>query len=170
MCKKLPYKESKFDNDISKYTIDYILNLDPFGDYCYIFVVDIHYPSKLHDRNFRFPLLSDNCLPPGENTKKLMSAFYDKENYNISLLMLKYCLEKGTILQKIHHVIYAKQSEFMKPYINFNNEKRTECTKNKDKFVADQCKSTNNSNFTKKKYKDVKIANTSDKAKKLHLE
>ena len=55
MCKKLPYKESKFDNDISKYTIDYILNLDPFGDYCYIFVVDIHDPIKLHDRDFEFP-------------------------------------------------------------------------------------------------------------------
>ena len=35
--------------------------------------------------------------------------------------MLKYCLEKGTILKKIHYVIYAKQSDFMKPYISFNN-------------------------------------------------
>ena len=89
--------------------------------------------------------------------------------------MLKYCLEKGTILKKIHHVIYAKQSDFMKPYINFNNEKRTKCSKNKDKFVADQCKSRNNSHSSKeiekkRKYKDVKIANTSDKAKKLYLE
>ena len=148
MCKKLPYEESKFDNDISKCTIDYILNLDPFGDYFYIFVVDIHYPSKLHDRNFEFPLLCDHCFPPGESTKKLMLRFYDfYENYTISLLMLKYCLEKGMILKRIHHVIYAKQSTFMKPYINFNNEKGNECSKKKDKFVADQCKLRNNSNF-----------------------
>ena len=83
MCKKLPYKESKFDNDISKYTIDYILNLDPFGDYCYIFVVDIHYPIKLHERDFEFPWLFDHCVPPGESTKKLMSTFYHKKNYNL---------------------------------------------------------------------------------------
>ena len=56
-----------------------------------------------------------------------MSTFYDKKNYTISLFMLKYCLEKGLKLKKIHYVIYAKQSDFMKPYINFNNEKRTEC-------------------------------------------
>ena len=72
---------------------------------------------------------------------------------------------------KVLKIIYAKQSDFMKPYINFNTEKRTECSKNKDKFVADQCKSRSNSKFgeqieNKKQCKDVKIANTSNKAKK----
>ena len=33
MCYKLPYGKSKFDNNISKYTIDYMLDLDPYGDY-----------------------------------------------------------------------------------------------------------------------------------------
>ena len=59
----------------------------------------------------------------------------------------------------------------MKPYINFNNEKRTECSKNKDKFGVDQCKLYNNSLFGKQiedneKYKDTKIANNEEKAKK----
>ena len=44
MCYKLPYREPKFDNNVSKYTVDYISNLDPHGCFCYIFVVDIHYP------------------------------------------------------------------------------------------------------------------------------
>ena len=35
----------------------------------------------------------------------------------------------------------------MKPYINFHNEKRTECSKNKDKFGVDQYKLLNNSLF-----------------------
>ena len=65
--------------------------------------------------------------------------------------MLKYCLEKGTLLKKINHVLYAKQTDLMKPYINFNNEKMTECSKNKGKFVADQCKSRTNSKFENKK-------------------
>ena len=73
-----------------------------------------------------------------------MSTYYDKKNYPISPLNLKDCLEKGMIFKKIHHVIYAKQSDFMKPYINFNNEKRTECSKNKDKFGVDQCKLSKN--------------------------
>ena len=33
MCYKLPYGKSKFDNNISKYTFDYMLDLDPYGDY-----------------------------------------------------------------------------------------------------------------------------------------
>ena len=32
--------------------------------------------------------------------KKLMSTFYDKKNYTLSLHMLKYCLEKGLKLKK----------------------------------------------------------------------
>ena len=70
MCYKLPYEEPKFDDDISKYTINYILNLDPYGDYCYIFNVDIHYPSKLHDRDNESPVLSEQCIPPNDQMIK----------------------------------------------------------------------------------------------------
>ena len=91
----------------------------------------------------------DQSIAPNDKTKKLMSLFYDKKNYTISLYMLKYCLEKGLILKKIHHVIYPKQSDFMEPYITFNNAKRTECSIKKDKFGVDQCKLKNNGNFGK---------------------
>ena len=66
--------------------------------------------------------------------KKLISTFYDKKSYTISLQMLKYCLRKGLKLKKIYQVIYAKQSHFMKSYISLNNEKRTECSIKKDKI------------------------------------
>ena len=33
MCYELPYREPKFANNASKYIIDYILNLDSYGDY-----------------------------------------------------------------------------------------------------------------------------------------
>ena len=94
-------KNQKFDNGISKYAIEYILNLDPNGGYCYIFNVDLHYPKKLRDRDFEFPLLCDHSAPPGQNAKKLMSTLYYKENYPILLLNLKYCLEKGMTFKKI---------------------------------------------------------------------
>ena len=94
MCHKLPYGEPKFDNNVSTYTIDYILNLDPYGRYCHIFVVDMLYPSKLYDKDNEFPILCDKFIP-GDKIKKLMSTFSDKENYTILLYMLNYCLEKG---------------------------------------------------------------------------
>ena len=172
MCYKLPYRELKFDNNVLKYTIDYIVSLDTYGSYCCMFVVDMLYSSKLHDRDDEFPILCDKSIPPNNKAKKLMSTFYDKKNYTISLYMLKYCLEKGLKVKKIHHVIYAEQSDFMKSYIVFNNEKRTECSINKDKFGVDRCKLMNNANFRKqienvRKYKDTRIANNADKAKKL---
>ena len=149
MCYKLPYGEPKFDNNVLKYTIDYVVNLDTYGSYCYMFVVDMLYSSKLHDRDDEFPILYDKFTPPNDKTKKLMSTFYDKKNYTILLYMLKYCLEKGLKFKKIHYVIYAEQSDFMKSYIVFNNEKRTECSINKDKFGVDRCKLMNNANFRK---------------------
>ena len=135
MCYKLPYGRPKFD--VSKYTTDYILNLNLYGKYCCFCYRCIHYLSKLHDRDNEFPILCNKLLPPADKKEKLMSTFYDKENHTISLCMLKYCLEKGLKLKNIHHVIYAEKSDFMKSYITFNNEKRTECSINNDKFGVD---------------------------------
>ena len=70
--------------------------------------------KKLLDKDFEFPLLCDQSIPPNDKVKNLMSTFYDKKNYTISLHMLKSCLRKGLKLKKIHQVIYAKQSNFMK--------------------------------------------------------
>ena len=47
-----------------------------------------------------------------------------------------------------------------------------ECSINKDKFGVDRCKLMNNATFNKqienvRKYKDTRIANNADKAKKL---
>ena len=101
MCYKLPYGRPKFDN-VSKYTTDYILNLNLYGKYCCFCYRCIHYLSKLHDRDNEFPILCNKLLPPADKKEKLMSTFYDKENHTISLCMLKYCLEKGLKLKKIH--------------------------------------------------------------------
>ena len=60
----------------------------------------------------------------------------------------------------------------MKPYIFLNNEKRTECSINKDKIGVELFKVMSNSNFGKqienvRKYKDTRIANNEDRAKKI---
>ena len=80
--------------------------------------------------------------------------------------------KKGLELKKIHHVTYARQKDFMKSYIEFNNEKRTKSSKNKDKFGVDQSKLMNNSVFGKQienveGYKDTRIANNEQKVKNI---
>ena len=150
MWYKLAFEEPKFDNDVTKYTVDYILNLDPYGQHLFVFVVDIHYPKKSHDRDFELPILCDQAIPPNDKVKKLLLTFYEK-NYTISLDILKYCLEKGLKLKKIHYVIYTEQSNFMKPYISLNNENRTEFSINKDKIGVGLFKLLSNSNFGKRK-------------------
>ena len=85
-----------------------------------------------------------------------MSTCYDKKNYTISHHMLKYCLEKGLKLKKIHYVIYTEQSDYMK----------------KDKVGVELFQLVSNSNFGKQienvtKYKDTRIVNNADKAKKI---
>ena len=115
MCYKLPFGEPKFNNDVLKYITEYVLNLNPYAQHLSIFVVDIQYPKKSHNRDFEFPFLCDQFIPKNDETKKLMSTFYDKKNHTLSLHMLKYCLEKGL---KLHHVIYADQFDIMKPYIS----------------------------------------------------
>ena len=149
MCYKLPYGETKFDHNISKYTTEYILNLDPYGQHLFVFLVDIHYPKKLHNRDLEFPILCEQSIPLNDKVEKLMSTFYDKKNYTISLYMLKYCLKKGLKLKKIHYVIYTEQFDFMKPYIFLNNEKRNECSINKDKIGVQLFKYMSNSYFGK---------------------
>ena len=146
-------------------------SLDPYGKYCYIFVADIHCPSKFYDSDFEYPILTDHDIPPNSKTEKLMFTFYEKKNYTISLLMLKYSLQKGLMLKKVHHKKYAEQNTFMKPYIIFNNEKRTECSKNKDKMGDYNYKSMNNNAFRKnsennQKYKAIRFAITLIKLRK----
>ena len=51
-------------------------------------------------RDFEFPILCEHSIPPNEKIKKIMSIFYDKKNYTIPLLNLKYGLEKGLIFKK----------------------------------------------------------------------
>ena len=149
MCYKLPYGETKFDHNISKYTTEYILNLDPYGQHLFVFLVDIHYPKKLHNRDLEFPILCEQSIPLNDKVEKLMSTFYDKKNYTISIYMLKYCLKKGLTLKTMHYVIYTEQFDFMKPYIFLDNEKRNECSINKDKIGVQLFKCMSNSYFGK---------------------
>ena len=46
---------------------------------------------------------------------------------------LQYYLSQGLILKKVHRILEFKQSDWMKPYIDFNTQKRKEATNEADK-------------------------------------
>ena len=46
---------------------------------------------------------------------------------------LKYYLSQGLILKKVHRILQFKQSLWMKPYIDFNTQKRIVATNEADK-------------------------------------
>ena len=59
------------------------------------------------------------------DVKKLIPNLGDKTNYVLCYKHLQLYLSLGIKLTKIHRVLKFKQSEWMKKYIDFNTEKRT---------------------------------------------
>ena len=55
--------------------------------------------------------------------KKLVPNLMDKNNYVIHYRNLQLCLELGMKLKKIHRILKFKQSDWMRPYIDFNTQK-----------------------------------------------
>ena len=59
---------------------------------------------------------------------KLAPNFMSKKNYGVHYKNLQYYLSQGLILKKVHRILEFKQSDWMKPYIDFNIQKRKEAT------------------------------------------
>ena len=164
-----------------------IESLDPDGPYCYILEVDLHYPPSLHDKHNDFPLAVEkkttqiHQLSPynreflEENkikfipTEKLVPDLTDKYKYVCSLQNLQLFIEQGLILKDIHRVLVAYQAAFVKPYIDFNSEKRKNA---KNAFEKDFFKLLNNAIYGKfieslRKRTNVSIVKDEKKARRL---
>ena len=108
-----------------------------------ILQVDLEYPDELHVLHNDYPLtpeklaisydmLSDYCkkIPDEYGIKvgdvmKLIPNLGGKTNYVLHYRNLQLYLSLGMKLTKIHRVLKFKQSDWMKKYIDFNTEKRT---------------------------------------------
>ena len=64
---------------------------------------------------------------------KLVPNLMPKKNYVVHYRNLKYYLSQGLILKKVQKILKFKQSAWMKPYIDFNTQKRKEATNEADK-------------------------------------
>ena len=115
------------------------------------FEVDLNHSENLHEDHNDFPMapekikikeemLSPYCLEIKEEnnikvgvSNKLIPNLIPKNNYIVHYRNLKYYLSKGLALKKVHRILEFKQSDWMKPYIDFNTQKRKEATNEADK-------------------------------------
>ena len=167
MCKKLPYKKIRFvkdnfsEEDIKYYNSDY-------SSKGYILDVDLEYPKECHDKHTDYPLapeimsvsadmLSDyqketykayhfNHAPKDEKTNKLILNVMDKQNYVLHIDILKFYLKQGLKIKKINRVIEFRHKQWLKPWIDFNTEKRKDATSD---FSKDMYKLMNNAVYGK---------------------
>ena len=70
----------------------------------------------------------------------------NKNNYVIYYRNLQQCLELGMKLKKLHRILKFKQSDWMRPYTDFNTQERTISNNEADKIFFTL---TNNSVYGK---------------------
>ena len=142
--KALPHSEFSWVEDLSIFTHDFILSLDEEGEWGYTFEVDLGYPKHIHHSTADFPLAPEtgeitydmfsifmkefhHTLNPNQTYKtsrKLLLTQYNKEHYFVHFAVLKFYLEMGLTLDKVHRVIKYKQKAWLKEYIDFNSQQR----------------------------------------------
>ena len=152
-----------------------------------ILEVDFEYPKELHDLHNDYPLgpekikvaqdmLSDYCKKIADKfnissglVHKLIPTLNDKEKYVLHYRNLQLYLSLGLKLKKVHRVLEFEQSPWLKQYIDFNTQKRTNA---KNSFEKDFFKLMNNSVFGKtmeniRKRVDVRLVTSKEKLLKM---
>ena len=89
----------------------------------------------------------------------MVPTLYDKKNYVIHIRVLKQGLNHGLVLEKIHRAIEFSKSAWIRHYIDFNTQLRTQATND---FEMEFFKLMNNSVFGKtmeniRKHRNIKL-------------
>ena len=188
MSKKLPFEN--FNWYFSRMDEKKVLSYSDDDDKGYILEVDLEYPEELHDLHRDYPIapeimsVSENMLSPvqkeihkkyygkdasDEKTNKLILNVMDKKKYVLHISAMKFYLEHGLKLKKVHRVISFNQADFLKPYIDFNTEKRKNA---KTEIEKDLFKLLNNAVYGKtlenvRNHNDFRLINTPERFQKL---
>ena len=187
MSQPMPEREFKWVDEEEFSKIDWTQQTadQPIG---YFVECDLDYPAAMHDKHNDYPLAPEkftvdfNCLSEtqvsirrnysmsqsGSNVK-LVPNLLPKKNYTVHSLNLKFYLEHGMLISKIHRVISFRQSRWLAPYIKKNQDLRAAA---RSEFEKDFFKLMNNAVYGKtcenmKKRTDIQLLTDEDKAKKL---
>ncbi|XP_068753693.1 uncharacterized protein [Montipora capricornis] len=165
--------------DLSKYKTD--------SNKGSILEVDLEYPKELHDLHNDYPLapekvkvnkdmLSNYCQEIADKfnvstglVHKLVPTLSNKEKYVLHYRNLQLYTDLGLKITKVHRVLEFNQSAWLKQYIDFNTEKRTNA---ENAFEKDFFKLMNNSVFGKtmeniRKRVDVRLVTDENKLLKM---
>ena len=184
--KNFEWEEDSFSDKDIELVKSKILDIKDDSSEGYFFEVDLKYPKELHDLHNEFPLCPEQIEIKDEwmsqyqrkmkkdlqikgKSKKLCLTLFDKKQYVLHYKNLKFCLENGLILTKIHKVLKFKQSQWLRPYIMLNTHLRQIAT---SKFEENFAKLMNNSVYGKtcenvRKYRNVKLATNKNEIEKI---
>ncbi len=155
----------------------------------YFIECDLLYDKSFHDLHNDYPLaperiqmnyerLNETQLRILRNYRisksslevtKLVPHLLSRKNYCVHYLNLKFYLEHGMSLEKVHRVLSFEQKPWLAPYIIKNQNLRTNA---KNDFEKDQAKLYNNSIYGKtvenqKKHTDIRLVNNERQCKML---
>lgn len=186
MIQSLPQSDFCWLSDDQIAGLD-IISVPDDSDTGYICEVDLECPQSLHELYNDLPLapeainVSDDMLSPHTkrlqevlgvkqaHTKKLIPNLRNKNNYILHYRNLKQYLSLGMKMTKVHRVVSFTQSPWMKPYIDFNTNKRKMASSDFEKCFW---KLMVNSTFGKamenlRKRVNVELVNTKKRLRKL---
>ena len=156
-------------------------------DYGYTVECDLDYPPELHDLHNDYPLAPEriqvnySCISEQQveiarsyglarncTTTKLMPNLMDKRYYVCDYMNLKYYIEHGLKLIKVHRVIRFRQAKWLMPYIQLNSLLRKNATQEHEK---DLFKLMNNATYGKTcenvtKRSDIRLVVTEQQCKR----
>ena len=161
LSQKLPVKD--FKEYQQPETIDW-MNVETEGEYGYVLEVDLEYPRAIHDATQWFPLAAekmeithamirpemklqyaalnrvrgnkeDREMP---TCKKLVGTCLDKKEYVVHFKILKFYLQQGLKITKIHKCIRFKQEAIYKNFIEMQTSRRSAAKNDFEKLFYKQ--------------------------------
>ncbi|XP_015783859.1 uncharacterized protein LOC107361535 [Tetranychus urticae] len=174
--------ENMFQNVIHE-----ILNSNQDRKTGYMLEVDLDYPASLHDLHNDYPLAPEKIIVENDQlsnyqkeiveflqskgikrykTAKLVPNLMKKEKYVLHEQNLRFYIEKGLVLKKVHRIIKFEQEPWLRPYIQMCTENRRKATSS---FEKDFWKLMVNSLYgksieDKRKHSEVKVATNARQA------